>query len=101
MKPIPAHITVNTGEQHKITKTIDDFFIETNNFIKQNYKIQDEHIEIKSGQRAIPPSQISNDRITYLSYKNTPVAIVLETRTEFNHVEYTFFRNLDILKEII
>ena len=33
MNSIPNPITVNTGEQERVSKTIDDFFIETRDFI--------------------------------------------------------------------
>ena len=95
MNPIPDPITVNTGEQERVSKTIDNFFIETREFIEKQYTLQKVGWGIKSGGVAYRPEQVTNDRITYLSYKDAVLAVVLETRTEFNHVQYTFFRNLE------
>lgn len=92
----PHSITVNTGEQGTVSKTIDDFFIETRDFIRQKYKVQESEFYIKSGELAYNSFQITNDRITYLSYKDMILASVFETRTEFNYVRYTFFRNLEL-----
>lgn len=95
MKPIPSPITVNTGKQEEVSKTIDDFFIETKNSIQSNCETKETDFETKSGELAYSFSQITDDRITYLSYKDNIIASVFEIRTEFNHVRYTFFRNMD------
>ena len=100
MKPIPNSIVVNTGEQVAVTNTIDDFFVETERFVLDNYNVQKSEFEIKSGGLAADFSQMSNDRITYLCYQDMVLASVFETRTEFNYVRYTFFRNLGSLNEL-
>lgn len=94
MKPIPTSFIVNTGEQEKVQKTIDDFFVETKEFIEGMYKVQEWQFHIKSGEVAYNYMQVTDDRITYLEYRDMVLASVFETRTEFNHVRYTFFRNL-------
>jgi len=96
MKPIPSPIMVTTGDQDKVQETIDSFFLETARYLKQNNLIG---CEIKSGEIAYNPRQVTDDRITYLLYQDQVVAGVLETRTEFNHVCYTFFRNLEGLEK--
>ena len=96
MKPIPKPITVTTGEQEKVTNTIDDFFKDTLDFLKEKYCIEGSPgFEIKSGELAYHSLQITDDRITYLKYKENILASVFETRTENNFVKYTFFRNLE------
>ncbi|MBI2669405.1 hypothetical protein HYX14_06200 [Candidatus Woesearchaeota archaeon] len=95
MNPVPNPIIVNTGEQHRVSKTIDDFFLETRDFIQERYNVQEPEFEIKSGELAYHSTQITDDRITYLSYRDMILASVFETRTEFNYVRYTFFRNLE------
>lgn len=100
MNPIPNPIIVNTGEQERVSKTIDDFFIEIKDFIQEKYKVQESEFEIKSGELAYNSTQITDDRITYLSYRDVILASVFETRTEFNHVRYTFFRNLEGFREL-
>ena len=37
-----------------------------------------------------------NDRVTMLLYQDKPVAVVTETRSEFNNIQYCFFLNLNI-----
>jgi hypothetical protein len=100
MNPVPNPITVNTGEQGGVSKTIDDFFIETRDFIRQTYEVQELKFNIRSGELAYTSPQITDDRVTYLSYGNMILASVFETRTEFNHIRYTFFRNLEGFGEL-
>lgn len=100
MNPVPPPITANTGEQERVVKTIDNFFAETKKFIEKNYEVQESEWKIKSGEIAYNSSCITDDRITYLACKEKILAGVFETRTEFNHVHYTFFRNLGGLKEL-
>lgn len=90
MNPTPNSIIVNTGEQEKVSKTIDDFFIETRNFIQEKYKVQESKFQIKTCELADNSYQITDNRITYLSYKDMILANVFETRTEFNYVKHTF-----------
>ncbi len=95
MKPLPPSIIVNTGEQENVSKTIDDFFVETRDFVRQTYEVYESEFNIRSGELAYNSAQLTDERITYLSYKSMILASVFETRTEFNHVMYTFFRNLE------
>ncbi|MBU0460829.1 MAG: hypothetical protein KJ771_08555 [Nanoarchaeota archaeon] len=100
MNPIPNPITVNTGEQERVSKTIDLFFVETKEFIEENYEVDEPYFQIKSGELAYNSTQITDDRITYLSYKDMILASVFETRTEFNYIRYIFFRNLEGFGEL-
>jgi len=100
MNSIPNQIIVNIGNQHSVQKTIDDFFLETKEFIEENYDVLGLDFEIKSGEIAYQ-RLISNDRVTYLSYRDMILAGVLETRTEFNYVQYTFFRNIEGVEEML
>ncbi len=100
MNLIPNPLIVNTGEQHRVSKTIEDFFLETRAFIQKRYNVKESEFEIKSGELAYNSTQITDDRINYLSYGNMILASVFETRTEFNHVRYTFFRNLEGFREL-
>jgi hypothetical protein len=101
MNFIPNPIIVNTGEQYMVIKTIDDFFLETKNFFERTYDLDESEFQIKSGQLAYNAMQVTDDRITYLTYGDMILASVLETRTEFNHVRYTFFRNEGGLEELV
>jgi hypothetical protein len=98
MNQVPNSIQVNTGEQEKVSKTIDDFFLETKAFVEKRYNVQQSEFKIKSGELAYNSAQITSDRITYLAYRDMILASVFETRTEFNYVRYTFFRNLESLE---
>ena len=101
MKPIPKPRIVITGDQSTITPTIDDFFAETLEFAQERYNLLPIYFEIKSGDLAYHHNQITNDRVTHLSYHNIILATVFETRTEANNVMYTFFRDLKGLEELI
>lgn len=109
MEPIPQSVTVNTGEQHLIQPTIDCFFQDTAEYIYTNYGLKrgPDPFQIKSGEIAyylffdVERAPISNDRVTYLSFYGRVIASVMEIRTEFNHVQYTFFRNLDGIEELV
>jgi len=94
MKPVPKPITVDVGDQHIIARTMDDFFIETKEFVEKTYGAIDPGFKIKSGE-VLYSGQISNDRITYLSYNDFVLAGAFATRTEFNHVRCVFFRSLE------
>lgn len=99
MNPVPKSITVNTGDQHTVTKTIDDFFMETRRHIEEFFKGHPIHFQIKSGNVSYQPNVVTDDRVTYLMYRQRVVASVVETRTDFNYVHYDFFRNLEGLEE--
>ena len=93
MKQIPKPISISTGDQEKVSKIIDDFFSETKRFIEKKYVAGPPYFEIKSGSISYG-QRPSNDRITYLAYKDAIIASVLETRTEFNNIKYTFSRHI-------
>ncbi|HII16068.1 MAG TPA: hypothetical protein HA362_07185 [Nanoarchaeota archaeon] len=92
---IPKRITVQTGGQHIVQKSIDDFFIETMALIAASRQIGPLDIRIETGEFAYRPGVATDNGFTYMMYKGQVVACVLETRTESNHVHYDFFRNLE------
>jgi hypothetical protein len=99
MKPVPASLTVNTGEQYKLQNIIEDFFTETRDAVAERFGFTEMppiKFEIRSGEISYT-QQITDDRMTYLLYDDMPIACVLATRTEFNYVRYVFFRNLESL----
>lgn len=103
MKPIPGSITVITGDQHLIRPTIDNFFMDTAEHLKTNYGLRPgpNPFIIESGALAYNGLTPGDDRVTYLSFFQKIVATVMETRTNFNHVQYTFFRNLEGVEELV
>ena len=100
MSKLPKSVTVNTGEEEKLSKTINDFFAETVNIVETTYLVERRDFLIESGQIAFHHSQITDNRITYISYRDRILAGVLETRTEFNRIRYTFFRTLKSLDDL-
>ncbi len=103
MKPLPESVIVITGDQYLIQPTIDDFFMDTLEHLKTNYGLKPgpDHFEIKSGAIAYGGLTLTDDRVTYLSFFGRVVATVMETRTDFNNVKYTFFRNVDGVEELV
>lgn len=97
---VPNSITVNTGDQIIVSETIDDFFIQTKDIVQEAYGLQDLGFQIKSGELSNGPNHVTDDRVTYLSYRDVVLASVLATRTEFNYVRYTFFRNSEGVKDL-
>jgi hypothetical protein len=93
MKPVPKTIVVNTGEQEKLTGIIDEFFEAAQSYVKEKLnKREPNYFQIKMGMLKYLPEIETDDNITYLKYKEFILAGVITNRTEFNHVQYTFFR---------
>jgi len=99
MKAVPKPITIRVCEQENISSTIDNFFIEAKEHIEKLHETQGSEWEIRSGELAYNSSHVTDDRITYLKYKDTILASVFATRTKFNHIKYTFFRNTEGFEE--
>ncbi len=96
MNPVPKKIVVNTGDQHTVQPIIDDFFSETCATIEARLgkKESPSPFEVKSMQIMNDRGVVNDDRLTYLLYNDRVVSGVFERRTTWNHVEYTFFREL-------
>jgi len=102
-----------TGDTEDVYKLMNDFFINTKKYIESRLdRCPDFYFDIKSGEIVYnsqeenldkaPQQVVSDDRITCLKFKEKyNVAGMLETRTECNNVQFTFFRNLDCLEDII
>jgi len=95
---IPKSITVNTGDQGIIQKTIDDFFQDTiEQVLKQVGEQERRYLEIRVQSLYNTSETILDDRVNLLFYRQNVIAIVSETRNDFNYVVYDFFRNLESL----
>lgn len=103
MKPIPESVTVITGDQHLVQPTIDDFLMDTVEHLKANYGLKPgpDPFLIDSGAIAYNSLTLTDDRVTYLSFFGRVVATVMETRTDLNWVQYTFFRNVEGIEELV
>lgn len=95
MKRIPKLITVITGDQHKVSRTIDDFFIETKNHLVDNLGANLMYLEIRLEGTYLKPTAYTDNNVHMLLYKERVIAAVIETRTSFNNVHYDFFRNIN------
>jgi hypothetical protein len=105
LKPVPERIRcpldgVFTVE---VQEKIDNFFAETKNYLEEKFgkspyfEIKSKNMELSDNRRDKESSdnkRLSDNRITYLLYNDHCVAGVFERRTEFNNLEYIFFRNL-------
>jgi hypothetical protein len=106
MNPIPKPITADVGDP-QIARTMNEFFAETKEFVEKTYGAIEPGFKIGSGEvfysgqiscDVVLSRQISNDRVTSLSYNGLVLAGVFETRTEFNYVRAVFFRSLEGLE---
>jgi len=91
LKNIPKREKVVIETSPKIQKEIDTFFIEIKEYLEDKFG-ESPSYEIKSENM-----ENSDNRLTYLLYKDKLVAGVVERRIEFNNLEYIFFRDLSRL----
>ncbi|OIO81329.1 hypothetical protein AUJ84_01300 [Candidatus Pacearchaeota archaeon CG1_02_32_132] len=89
---VPKSFVVCTGEQHEIQHIVDGFFQErvcdlTREGLDRNL------FHMRSGEISYNGTQVTDDRLTYLLYQDRVVAVVLETRTDWNQARYDFFEN--------
>jgi hypothetical protein len=100
LKPVPERIRVGVGDF--VQDKIDNFFLETKKYLEDKYgKSPNFEIQIYPlAQDSCDSSNAitTNDRLNYLLYNDRLVAGVIERRTEFNNLEYIFFRNLKDLE---
>ena len=89
MERVPERIVVDPGEQEGVEDTIDGFFEGVIRETGLTRRCYDRMSEEGRG----------DNRITYLLCQDRVVAGVFERRTEFNRVEYVFFRDLNGLSE--
>ena len=95
--PECATVFLDSENTAEFAKTIDDFFVNTKEYLKEVNKAKSFDFEIKVASLKYGSIK-SDDIITYLSYMGKyVVAGVIETRTEFNNLRYTFFRDLSCL----
>ena len=115
MIKIPRSREVQVEDQLKLVTEIDTFFKEVYDDVVRRFNIPKEyqiessvsHFEIR---RQTLTSRLydgsknsvgSDDNLKTLVYKDRVIAGVLATRTEFNHVSYAFFTNLENLEDLV
>ena len=94
MEPVPTQRTLQVGNE-QIGEIIDKFLRERAEHAETEEGVSRRTLEVKTGEISYREGVITNDRITYLTDGDRILAGVLETRTEFNHERYTFFRDID------
>lgn len=97
---IPKPVRVITGDQYLLQETMYNFFESTREYLIKEKNASQMRFIIKSNNlyrnTELSGATPLDDRVTMLLYQDTPVAVVTETRSEFNNVQYCFFLNLDI-----
>ena len=99
---IPKTFSRITGEEEGVDDIINDFFINSRKHIESKVKRESPiYFEIDSASLAYGSNHVnSNDRVTYLKLDDRyVVAGVIETRTAYNSIQYSFFRDLSCLEE--
>lgn len=90
---IPESICVQTGEEERVQPIIDAFIGDVMRaLVGDLFADPSTRLSVDSAELA-HRGVITDDRVTYLRYRETVVAIVVQTRTALNHVRYDFFCN--------
>lgn len=96
---LPKSVVVITGDEEKVQPKIKEFFKSA--IVRAKKKLRRPalpgELEIKYFTLAIPnpvpqPVQPTDSAIQILFLRDDPICAVLETRTDFNNVCYTFFK---------
>lgn len=95
---IPDSITVNTGDQGEVYKTIDKFLLEAKLEVEKKVGIEKGpskfRIDVKNLCIPAPGNPLASVEFAHmLSYKERVVAVVLETRTDSNYIHFDYFFN--------
>ena len=101
MNPIPPPTRVTTGNQGEVTDKIDPFFEDIVTYVKEHYETGPYRFEVKSGELAYQQDHVTDDRVTFLTFHDFVLASVFATRTDFNDIQYTFYRSLEGLEEYV
>ena len=98
---VPKSIFRQVSPASDIYKLMQDFFINAKDYVQEKLIEKDYLFKIKSAELAYNPDEVNLvNRITYLEFKEKYViAGMLETRTRFNDLQFTFFRDLSCLQE--
>ena len=99
---VPKSIFMQVNPAPDVYELMDNFFINAKEYVQSRLvDCRDSSFEIKSANLAYGPENvISNNRINYIEFREKYIiAGMLETRTRFNDVQFTFFRDLSFLRE--
>jgi hypothetical protein len=93
-KAVPGSISILLDEAYTVQPKIDQFFFETVEAVRTFVQAKDSDFRVESGELALAPDQVTNERATFLKYRDQVVALVMATRTQFNNACFDFFRDL-------
>jgi hypothetical protein len=97
---VPKAIFRQTGFGEGIDKLMNDFFINTKEYVQSKLKeSEDCYFEIKSASLTYSLGDVPIDRIKYVLYKKYVIAGMLETTDIFSDLQFTFFRDLSCLEK--
>lgn len=101
MEEIPGPMHAITGDPggHVIQEKINNFFENTVENLSKDKGLDKSKFILESCEISYNPPTITDDRCTYLFYKNKIIANVLETRTEHNNLMFHFFKDRDRLEK--
>lgn len=93
---IPKPITVNTGDQAPVYRTIDDFFDLIMNHLEPEPLKRPTEFEIRHDalQKFLNSSgryNPSDEFCHMLLYQQKVIAVVVETRNDLNYIQFDFF----------
>lgn len=103
---VPKTVFTEVRPAPEIQKLMDDFFLNAKDYIQTKLMECDDGLfEVKSANLVYDSDSAhglkkvnSDNRITYVEFKEKYIiAGMFETRTAFNDLEFTFFRDLSCL----
>lgn len=102
MVNVPSRIRLNTGDCQPAYETIDSFLVEVYAYVRERFNLptgcgMHPSFEKRIDEMYHATGSATNGCVHYLKYRGCVVATVMETRTEFNYVEFNFFLNLENL----
>ncbi|MBN1275804.1 hypothetical protein JXA12_05975 [Candidatus Woesearchaeota archaeon] len=98
MEPVPNQQGVTTGEEGALTEIIDTFFLETKEYIDEQFP-GNNHYRIDRSA-LLKYDKPSDEELLLMRWHDRVVAGVLCSRTDLNNVQYTFFRSLDKVERL-
>ena len=99
---VPKAIFRQVNPTQDVQELMDKFFINTKEYVQNKLEKNVNHLfEIKSAKLTYGPNKVNLDnRITYLEFNEKYIISgMFETRTPFNDLQFTFFRDLSCLEK--
>ena len=94
---VPKPIKATTAPNYEAYRTIDEFFLEIKSEVEKKLPEGPDNFRIGCYRLTEGVDTILDDKVHVLYYRNDVLAVVTETRTAFNNVRFSFFKNLENL----